>query len=229
MDGNGRWATNRGLPRSAGHNKGVSTLKDIVKYCAKKEIEILTVFAFSSENWNRPRQEVEILMDLFISALKNEVDELHKNNVVLKFIGNRDEFPSKLVDMINNTERQTAENSGLKLFVAANYGGRWDIVQACRKIVEDVEQDKIKADEINEACLSEHVALSEYPEPDLFIRTGGEQRVSNFLLWQCAYSEIYFCEELWPDFNHEHMHNALKWYEGRQRRFGLTVEQIDSQ
>lgn len=227
MDGNGRWATQRGLPRSAGHKKGVNSLRDIVKFCAKNHIEILTVFAFSSENWKRPRQEVELLMDLFISALKNEVNELNKNNVVLKFIGDRHQFPKKLVNMVESSEKQTESNSGLNLFVAANYGGRWDIINACRKIADDVNQGKLDPADINETEMSRYLVLSGYPQPDLFIRTGGEQRISNFLLWQCAYSELYFCEDLWPDFNEGHLQKAIEWYEGRQRRFGLTMEQLE--
>ncbi len=228
MDGNGRWATQRGLPRSAGHKKGVNALKDVVKFCAKEKIEVLTVFAFSSENWKRPKQEVEVLMDLFLSALKSEVDELHVNNVTLKFIGDRNGFPSKLTDMIRNTELQTENNSGLKLFVAANYGGRWDIVQACRHLADDVLNGKLSVSEIDESRISDQLSLSECSEPDLFIRTGGEQRISNFLLWQCAYSELYFCEDLWPDFSPAHLQKALQWYAGRQRRFGLTTQQIES-
>ncbi len=227
MDGNGRWATQRGLPRSAGHRKGVNALKDIVKFCANTGIEVLTVFAFSSENWKRPKQEVEILMDLFLSALKSEVNELHENNVALKFIGDRDGFPLKLIEMIDSTELQTENNTGLKLFVAANYGGRWDIVQACKQIAENVHQGKCTIDEINESQLSAQLTLSGCPEPDLFIRTGGEQRISNFLLWQCAYAELYFCETLWPDFDDVNLQTALQWYAGRQRRFGLTTEQVE--
>ncbi len=227
MDGNGRWATQRGLPRSAGHKKGVNALKDMVKFCAKTGIEVLTVFAFSSENWKRPKQEVEILMDLFLSALKSEVNELHENNVALKFIGDRDGFPLKLIEMIDSTELQTENNTGLKLFVAANYGGRWDIVQACKQIAENVHQGKCTIDEINESQLSAQLTLSGCPEPDLFIRTGGEQRISNFLLWQCAYAELYFCESLWPDFDDVNLQTALQWYAGRQRRFGLTTEQVE--
>ncbi len=227
MDGNGRWATQRGLPRSAGHRKGVNALKDIVKFCANTGIEVLTVFAFSSENWKRPKQEVEILMDLFLSALKSEVNELHENNVALKFIGDRDGFPLKLIEMIDSTELQTENNTGLKLFVAANYGGRWDIVQACKQMAENVHQGKCTIDEINESQLSAQLTLSGCPEPDLFIRTGGEQRISNFLLWQCAYAELYFCETLWPDFDDVNLQTALQWYAGRQRRFGLTTEQVE--
>jgi len=227
MDGNGRWATQRGLPRSAGHKKGVNSLRDIVKFCAKKHIENLTVFAFSSENWKRPRQEVDLLMDLFISALKNEVEELNKNNVVLKFIGDRHQFPIKLVNMVESSEKQTESNTGLNLFVAANYGGRWDIINACQKIADDVKQGKLESGNISDSEMSSYLSLSGYPEPDLFIRTGGEQRISNFLLWQCAYSELYFCDELWPDFNEEQLLKAIDWFEGRQRRFGLTMEQLE--
>ena len=226
MDGNGRWATQKGLPRSAGHKTGVSTLRIIVQHCVKRNVEVLTVFAFSSENWNRPHQEVELLMELFLTSLRNEVDELHKNNVLLTFIGNRDGFPEKLTELISTTESRTASNSGLKLVIAANYGGRWDIANACREIANDVSAGKYSLNEINEKKISGYLSLSGFPEPDLFIRTGGEQRISNYLLWQCAYSELYFSDVLWPDFSEDHFDEAIEWYRGRQRRFGRTDGQV---
>ena len=166
-------------------------------------------------------------MELFISALKNEVEELNKNNVVLKFIGDRYQFPEKLVNMVESSEKKTKLNTGLNLFVAANYGGRWDIVNACQKIADDFKQGKLEPGDISDSEMSSYLSLSGYPEPDLFIRTGGEQRISNFLLWQCAYSELYFCDELWPDFNEEQLLKAIDWFEGRQRKFGLTMEQLE--
>jgi undecaprenyl diphosphate synthase len=226
MDGNGRWATQRGLPRSAGHKTGVSTLRKIVQHCVKREIEVLTVFAFSSENWNRPAQEVNLLMELFLTSLRDEVDDLHKNNVLLTFIGDRDAFSKKLTGLIDITETKTANNSGLKLVIAANYGGRWDITNACKAIAGKCKQGKIDSNDIDEPMVSTHLALAGFPELDLFIRTGGEQRISNYLLWQCAYSELYFCEVLWPDFSEAHFDEALNWFVSRRRRFGRTDEQL---
>ena len=226
MDGNGRWATQRGLPRQAGHRAGVTTLRKIVQYCVKCEIEVLTVFAFSSENWNRPAQEVNLLIELLLTSLRNEVEELQRNKVLLKFIGDRNGFPEKLSKLISMTEHKTAKNRGLKLVIAANYGGRWDITNACQEIITKVMREELTPDEIDESIIQEHLELSEFSEPDLFIRTGGEQRISNYLLWQCAYSELYFCDVLWPDFSEVHFDDALSWYKGRQRRFGRTDEQL---
>ncbi len=222
MDGNGRWATSKGLPRGAGHKAGVTTLRNIVQHSARKKIEILTVFAFSRENWYRPRQEVEMLMELFLTALRNEVDELHENNIQLEFIGKRDEFPDGLKKMIRESENKTSGNTGMKLLVAANYSGRWDITNACINIAGSVNDGKLKVDKIDETTLTDSLSLSGLPDPDLLIRTGGEQRISNYLLWHCAYTELYFCEVLWPDFNIDEFEQALHWYEGRQRRFGRT-------
>ncbi|MGK0296906.1 MAG: undecaprenyl diphosphate synthase [Gammaproteobacteria bacterium] len=226
MDGNGRWATQRGLSRIAGHKSGVTTLRNIVQHSVRRKIKVLTVFAFSSENWKRPPQEVDLLMKLFLTSLRNEVDELHKNNVALTFIGERTGFSKKLVDMINSTEEDTALNSGLQLVIAANYGGRWDITDACKKIVSKACQGELTSSDVDESMITSHLSLYGLPEPDLFIRTGGEQRISNFLLWQCAYSELYFCDVLWPDFNENHFDESMQWYEGRQRRFGRTDEQV---
>jgi len=226
MDGNGRWASQRGLPRGAGHKAGVKVLRGIVEHCARIGIEVLTVFAFSSENWNRPRQEVDLLMELFLTSLKSEVDDLHKNNIMLKFIGDREEFPGKLKELISVTETKTGNNSGLKLVIAANYGGRWDITRACKRIVDNVVNNVMDPADIDEFTIHKYLSLGDLPDPDLFIRTGGEQRISNYLLWYCAYSELYFTEVLWPDFSGEVFDKALQWFEGRQRRFGRTGEQL---
>jgi undecaprenyl diphosphate synthase len=186
----------------------------------RRKIEVLTVFAFSSENWNRPRQEVDLLMELFLSSLRSEVDDLHKNNVRLKFIGDREVFPGKLKQLISATEVMTAGNAGLQLVIAANYGGRWDITRACKQIASDAVSRGLNPEDIDEPLVQKYLSLGDLPEPDLFIRTGGEQRISNYLLWHSAYSELYFSEALWPDFNSEELDTALQWFEGRQRRFG---------
>ena len=220
MDGNGRWAVERGLPRGAGHQAGVRTLRNIVEHCARRRIEVLTVFAFSSENWKRPRQEVDLLMELFLNSLKNEVAELHKNGIRLRFIGDRQAFPPKLQELISATESKTLENSGMILVIAANYGGRWDLTDACRRISTKVQAGLLAPADIDENLVHDHLSLADLPDPDLFIRTGGERRISNYLLWQCAYSELYFCEVLWPDFSPADFDDAVTWYEGRQRRFG---------
>lgn len=220
MDGNGRWAVQQGLPRAAGHKAGVKALRNIVEECARREISVLTVFAFSSENWRRPKQEVGFLLDLFVNSLHEQVDDLHKNDVRLRFIGDRTAFPEKLQHMIKESEEKTAANPGLTLVVAANYGGRWDIVDACKRIAGDVKNGRVGVDAIDEGLFSQYLSLSGYPQPDLFIRTGGEQRLSNYLLWQCAYAELYFCDELWPEFTSASLDRALDWYRGRQRRFG---------
>ena len=227
MDGNGRWAARRKLPRAAGHKAGVKALRRIVEHCARERIEVLTVFAFSSENWRRPRQEVQLLLDLFISSLDEQVDDLHEHGVRLSFIGGRSSFPDKLKNSIARAEEKTAANTGLQLNVAADYGGRWDIVQACRQVVDKVLAGKLDAAGIDEAVFAEHLCLAGLPGPDLFIRTGGEQRISNYLLWQCAYSELYFSEAQWPEFTPEVLDEALDWYASRQRRFGRTGEQLN--
>lgn len=225
MDGNGRWAVERGLSRTAGHRAGIKALREIIEHCARLNIACMTVFAFSSENWQRPQQEVRILMDLFITALRDEVEDLHKNNIRLSFIGGRDTFTKKLRESIEASEARTRSNTGLHLVVAADYGGRWDITRACTEISEEVLQGRLKLSGIDESLVAAHLCLAGMPEPDLFIRTGGEQRISNYLLWQCAYSELYFCEVLWPDFNTTELDRALNWYGSRQRRFGRIDEQ----
>lgn len=227
MDGNGRWARARARPRIMGHRAGVSALREVVRECRKLEIPALTVFAFSSENWRRPRQEVGFLMDLFISSLTKEIGELAKNNVCLRVIGDRTAFPQALQESIANSESATAGNDRLVLTLAANYGGQWDIVETTRKLAVAAANGELSADAISTEHFSSRVALADLPDPDLFIRTGGEQRISNFLLWQLAYTELYFTDELWPDFSVDSLHAALADYAARQRRFGRTAEQVE--
>ena len=221
MDGNGRWARGRRLPRIAGHRRGAEAVRDTVRSCAARGIEFLTLFAFSSENWRRPAREVALLMQLFQSALSNEVEKLHRNGVRLKIVGDTRRFDPKIRKLIDEGERLTAANTGLTLTIAANYGGRWDILQAFNKV-------KSAAGEIDEETLARHLAMGYAPEPDLFIRTGGEQRISNFLLWQLAYCELYFTETLWPDFGAAALDEAIASYCTRERRFGRTSEQVDA-
>ena len=227
MDGNGRWAKKRLMPRFAGHKAGVKSARTIIQSSGKLGIKALTLFAFSSENWRRPRKEVETLMDLFISSLNNYADELHQNNVCLQFIGDRLAFTDKLQQKMAEVEMLTANNSGLRLNIAANYGGRWDITQAVKQCVNEVLEKDADKSQIDEACISSHISMSDLPEPDLFIRTGGERRISNFLMWQLAYTELYFTDVLWPDFGESEYQMALQDYAGRQRRFGKTGEQVE--
>ena len=227
MDGNGRWAKKRFLPRAAGHRAGVSATRAIVENCDEYGVKALTVFAFSSENWNRPEKEVSSLMSLFTSTLKSEMKRLKEQNVCVKFIGNRFAFPEKLQLVINETEEQTANNTGLALTIAANYGGRWDVVEACKSISQKVSSGELSIDDIDESLISQQVSLAELPEIDLFIRTGDERRISNFLLWQLAYTELYFTDTLWPDFNMASLVKAIDWYGTRQRRFGKIAEQVN--
>jgi undecaprenyl diphosphate synthase len=222
MDGNGRWAKHRFLPRVAGHRKGVDAVRSTVQGCAERGVEALTLFAFSSENWRRPAEEVSLLMQLFISALQQEVERLHQNGIRFRVIGDLSRFDPALVELIANAQRLTAGNSGLTLTVAANYGGRWDIMQAVNRL--RVEHGG--GAPWTETQLQAHLALSDLPEPDLFIRTGGEQRVSNFLLWQLAYTEFYFTDTLWPDFDAQALEQAIVSYRQRERRFGRTSEQV---
>lgn len=227
MDGNGRWAKKRFLPRTAGHHAGVKATRKLVENCIRKGISGLTLFAFSSENWKRPEQEVSSLMELFVSTLQSEVRELHKQNVRMRFIGDCSAFSSALQKKINEATELTQDNDGLQLNIAVNYGGRWDITEACRKIVSAVQDGAIQADDIDAEMFNQYVCLSELPEPDLFIRTGGEKRISNFLIWQLAYTELYFSDVLWPDFDDSELDTAIEWYASRQRRFGQTGEQVD--
>ncbi|MGY6277051.1 isoprenyl transferase [Methylomonas sp. MgM2] len=226
MDGNGRWAQKRMMPRIMGHHAGVKAVRNIVEYCAKENVEVLSLFAFSSENWRRPKEEVSLLMELFMSTLQTEVDRLDKNNIRLRIIGDKSAFHDQLQVKIREAEQQTAGNTGLTLVIAANYGGRWDVAQAVRKIVAGIKAGEIDEQAISEQLISEHLVTADLPEPDLFIRSGGEERVSNFLLWQLAYTELFFTDVLWPDFNRAMMQQAIDSFKGRQRRFGHTGEQI---
>jgi undecaprenyl diphosphate synthase len=227
MDGNGRWARKRFLPRVAGHKHGVETVRDLVKQCAKRNVKYLTLFAFSSENWRRPEDEVSFLMSLFMDALKREVAKLHENNIRLVLIGDRSRFNDELVKQIEAAEKLTANNTGLTLTIAANYGGRWDILQATNQMIaENLNKHSSKTGPFTEEDLAPHLAMHYAPEPDLFIRTGGEKRISNFLLWQLAYTEFYFTDTLWPDFNEQAFQAAIISYQQRERRFGRTSEQL---
>jgi len=223
MDGNGRWARKHFLPRVAGHTRGVETVRDLVKNCLAMKVEYLTLFAFSSENWRRPTEEVTFLMRLFMQALKREVEKLHENNIKLVMIGDRSRFDAALVAQIEASEQLTANNTALVLTIAANYGGRWDVLQAVNKMQLAAPQ---LTDIYQEDDLTPHLSMSYAPEPDLFIRTGGEKRISNFLLWQLAYTELYFTDTLWPDFNEEAFNLAISSYQNRERRFGQTSEQL---
>lgn len=229
MDGNGRWAGQRNLPRIAGHKAGVAALREIVKSAASSGITALSVYAFSSENWKRPGTEISLLMELFVNALQKEVADLVANNVCLRFIGDLTVFSPRLCKLIAEAETATRNNTGLQFVVAINYGGRWDITQACKSIAGRISDGLIDIDDIDENLVHSALSLSDLPEPDLFIRTGGEQRVSNYLLWQLAYTELYFTTCLWPDFGPEQLQAALSWYAGRERRFGRTSEQLKKQ
>ena len=224
LDGNGRWARRRHLPRFAGHKRGVEAVRATVEACVARGIEYLTLFAFSSENWRRPAEEVALLMQLFQVALSNEVDKLHRSGVRLKVVGDTERFDPKIRKLIAEGERLTAGNTKLTLTIAANYGGRWDILQALGRLAKE---RGAAPGEIREEDLAPHLAMSYAPEPDLFVRTGGEQRISNFLLWQLAYSELYFTDTLWPDFDSAALDRAIESYRGRERRFGRTSEQVE--
>ena len=225
MDGNGRWATRRFLPRVAGHKKGVEAVRTIVEACVERGVEYLTLFAFSSENWRRPADEVSLLMRLFMTALEREVAKLHANGIRLRVVGDLGRFDAKLQDLIASAERRTVGNTRLTLTICANYGGRWDIMQAVGKMV----KENPGVTDFSEEQLAPHLAMAYAPEPDLFIRTGGEQRVSNFLLWQLAYSEFYFTDTYWPDFDAAALDLAITSYRERERRFGRTSEQLVEQ
>ena len=227
MDGNGRWARRRQLPRIAGHRAGVENVRAIVERCAELGIDTLTLFAFSSENWRRPPAEVRLLMDLFVHALEQEVQRLHENGIRLRVIGERSAFPRKLQRAIDASEAMTADNTRLTLVIAANYGGRWDITEAARRLAEQVQQGLLEPAAITPELLEAQMCLHDTPEPDLFIRSGGEQRISNYLLWQLAYTELHFTDCLWPDFDREQFDLALKSFARRQRRFGMTGEQVE--
>lgn len=226
MDGNGRWAQLRGKKRAAGHKSGVESVRSSVATAAKNGVKALTLFAFSSENWQRPESEVGVLMDLFMFVLTREVKRLHKNDIKFNVIGDLSKFSSKLQKMIKDSEALTAKNTGMVLSIAANYGGRWDITHAAKKLAEKVARQEIIADEITEAALHEQTSLAQLPELDLLIRTGGDYRISNFLLWQAAYAELYFTDVLWPDFNEKEFIKAITVFDQRERRFGQTGEQV---
>jgi undecaprenyl diphosphate synthase len=228
MDGNGRWARQRSLPRHSGHRAGVKSVRAIVENSARHGVEYLTLFAFSSENWRRPEEEVGMLMSLFLEALRREVAELHKNDVRLTFIGERERLDAKLIERIRNAEALTADNTGLRLQVAVAYGGRWDIVEAARSVAARAASGEISADSIDEATFAAELQLGTAPDPDLLIRTGGEQRISNFLLWNLAYAELWFSDVLWPDFGATEFEAALAHFAQRQRRYGHTGEQLEA-
>lgn len=228
MDGNGRWAKKRSLPRTAGHQAGVKSVRKTVEYCVRKGVPNLTLFAFSSENWRRPEEEVSVLMNLFFLTLERETEKLLKNGVQLRFIGDRSAFSCDLQSKIAESESLTDESRNLNLVIAANYGGRWDLAQAFREVASRIEKGELKAEDITEQSITRHLSLPDLPEPDLFIRTGGEQRISNFMLWQLAYTELYFTPTLWPDFDENSFQLALDDFAGRQRRFGYTGDQIEA-
>ena len=225
MDGNGRWAKQRYLPRVAGHRKGADALRATIRRCVQRGVEYLTVFAFSSENWRRPAEEVSVLMQLSLSALEQEISKLHENDIRFKVVGDLSRFDKKIVDLIQTAEALTANNKRLTLTVAANYGGRWDIMQAAQSMLRDHPE---RATRFEEADFAPYLSMHFAPEPDLFIRTGGEQRISNFLLWQLAYTELYFTDALWPDFNGAAFDAAIESYQARERRFGRTSDQVQA-
>jgi undecaprenyl diphosphate synthase len=226
MDGNGRWAQKRKRPRTFGHQAGLKVLRKVVEHCGRAGIRELTVFAFSSENWNRPEKEVSRLMELFMRALDKEAKELHQNNVRIRFIGDIGAFHPELQKKVGHAMATTKDNDSMTLNIAANYGGRWDIVNATRKIAQAVADGELEPDQIDEKLFGEQVELGDSRDPDLFIRTGGEMRVSNFLLWQSAYTEFFFTPVLWPDFGPDTIDEAIAAYQARERRFGLTSEQV---
>jgi undecaprenyl diphosphate synthase len=227
MDGNGRWARGHLLQRFAGHRAGVKVAREIITTSAEVGIQVLTLFAFSSENWKRPRKEVEMLLDLFVTSLKDETSELHNNNIRIRIIGDSTVFSDKLQKHIAEAEALTEGNQGMSLNIAVNYGGKWDILNAATQLSRDVASGKITTDDINEERLQQYLCLADLPEPDLFIRTGGEFRISNFLLWQLAYTELHFTDILWPDFNRSAYLTAIDEFSNRQRRFGQTPEQLE--
>jgi undecaprenyl diphosphate synthase len=226
MDGNGRWAAARALPRPAGHRMGVRSVKQIVENCARRGVQVLTLFAFSSENWNRPKEEVSMLMSRFLQALDDEVEDLHKNGIRLSFAGNLQQLSPALRERMDAAAALTAGNSKMILVIAIAYGGRWDIASAARRLAERCVAGDLRVDDIDEAQLGGQLALAGLPDPDLLIRTGGEQRISNFLLWNLAYTELYFCDALWPDFNERELDAAIEHFGRRQRRFGLVPGQV---
>ncbi len=224
MDGNGRWATKRFMPRVAGHSEGLEAVRKIVEECVRQNVQYLTLFAFSSENWRRPPEEVGFLTKLFLKSLRKEVARLAENNIRLKMIGDLSRFGTAITEMVEFSEDKTKDCKRLTLTIAANYGGRWDILQAMQKAL--IANPHLQATDLTESLLLPHLSMAYAPEPDLFIRTGGEQRVSNFLLWQLAYTELYFTDTLWPDFDATQLQAAFAWYAQRERRFGRTSAQL---
>jgi undecaprenyl diphosphate synthase len=229
MDGNGRWAQKRFMPRAIGHQAGVKTVRKIVEYCANHNIEVLTLFAFSSENWRRPQDEVSLLMELFMVTLGREISKLDRNNIRLRFIGDRSLFPEKLQEKMTEGERKTQHNTALTLVIAVNYGGRWDMCQAFQQVATKIVAGELAVENVTPQLVNQYLTTADLPEPDLFIRTGGEQRISNFLLWQLAYTELYFTPTLWPDFDQHSLVEAIKSFKIRERRFGHTSEQVRTQ
>jgi undecaprenyl diphosphate synthase len=228
MDGNGRWATKRFLPRTAGHVRGVQSVRKVVETCGRLGVRYLTLFAFSSENWRRPQEEVSLLMRLFVQTLEKEVHKLSEQGVRLRVVGDLRPFEPRLQALIRAAEAKTAGNDALHLTIAANYGGRWDILQATRRMLTERPELAAMPDSLDEASLTPYLSMAYAPEPDLFIRTGGEQRISNFLVWQLAYTELYFTECFWPDFGPSDIEAAFEWYRTRERRFGRTSAQLDA-
>jgi undecaprenyl diphosphate synthase len=228
MDGNGRWAKKRFLPRVAGHRAGVEAARRIVKASVKKNIKVLSLFAFSSENWRRPAEEVSQLMEIFLTGLEREVGMLHENNVQLRFIGDRTRFSEKLCNKIIEVEKLTNSNTGLILLIAADYGGQWDICQAVKQLAGDIESGKLSSVDITPEHINKNLSFADLPHPDLFIRTSGESRISNFMLWQLAYAELYFTDILWPDFDEAELEKALTHFASRERRFGYCSEQLEA-
>lgn len=224
MDGNGRWAKKRMMPRVYGHKKGVDALREVIRACDELKVGYLTVFAFSSENWRRPADEVTFLMGLFLQVLQTEIERMMRNNIRLKIIGCRERFSAELIELIAAAEQQTAANTGLCLTIAADYGGHWDILNATRLLLQD--QPELAAKGMDEVAVKPYLAMAYAPDPDLFIRTGGEQRISNFLLWQLAYTELYFTDLAWPEFGRAQLIESIAWYQQRERRFGRISEQL---
>ena len=226
MDGNGRWAKNKGLPRISGHTEGVESVRDIVEACGQLGVKYLTLYAFSTENWKRPREEVSMLMRLLMRALRDETDKLHKKNVQVRAIGDIATLPREVQDELQEAIEKTKNNTGLNLLLALSYGGRWDITMAVRKIAGEIKNGNLNPDEITDAEITKNLSTQNIPDPDLLIRTSGELRISNFLLWQVAYSEIFISNVLWPDFRRQNLYDAISDYQKRERRFGMTSEQI---
>lgn len=227
MDGNGRWAKKRGLPRIAGHNEGVESVRDTVEACGQLGVKYLTLYAFSTENWKRPQEEVSMLMRLLMRALRDETDKLHQNNVRVHTIGDTTTLPREVQDELLDAIEKTKENSGLNLYLALSYSGRWDLTTAMKHLADDVKRGRVASDQINDQLITGYLSTKDVPDPDLLIRTGGEHRISNFLLWQLAYSEIYISQAYWPDFRRTELYDAIRDYQHRERRFGMVSEQVN--